>query len=276
MDFVLWKPSLAEDDESSKFKSPWGLGRPGWHIECTTMSTNLLGETYDIHGGGVDLIFPHHENEQAQALCCNKGSEYARHWVHNGFLTVNGEKMSKSLGNFTTVQELLDKNIKGEVIKLALLTSHYRKPLDWNEKLLKDCKKQLDNWYKIAESFEQAGQNIPQNTPIDQDFIACLNNDLNTSKAFALINSYAKQARKNNTESAKKLVTCLKLMGFLQDKTWFDNLDDSADKTEVDKTLVEDLIKKRIEAKNNKDYALADKIRDDLKNMGVEVIDNKI
>lgn len=142
-DFVLWKPTDAGDDASSVFDSPWGKGRPGWHIECSAMSSEYLGGTFDIHGGGSDLMFPHHENEIAQSRCADEKSEFAKYWVHNGFLTVNGEKMSKSLGNFITVKDLLDKGVKGEVIRYALLKTKYNEPLDWSEKLLSDAK---SNW----------------------------------------------------------------------------------------------------------------------------------
>ena len=129
-DFVLWKPAEANDDASAIFDSPWGKGRPGWHIECTAMSTKYLGQDFDIHGGGVDLIFPHHTNEIAQSCSCFEHSNYAKFWVHNGFLTVNGEKMSKSLGNFFTVNELLEKKVAGETIRYILIATHYRKPLN--------------------------------------------------------------------------------------------------------------------------------------------------
>lgn len=166
-DFVLWKPADDEDDASSKFDSPWGVGRPGWHIECSVMSSRFLGNSFDIHGGGADLKFPHHENEIAQSCCANEGSVYARYWVHNGFLTVNGEKMSKSLGNFVTVRDLLDAGIKGEVIRLALLMSKYNEPLDWNSEKIRDAEKLLDKWYRIALDYPppnlppKGGRNAP-------------------------------------------------------------------------------------------------------------------
>lgn len=144
-DFVLWKPAT---ENESGFDSPFGFGRPGWHIECSAMSTDLLGINFDIHGGGADLKFPHHENEIAQSCAANPGSHFAKYWVHNGFLTINGEKMSKSLGNFTTVHDLLESGTEGEVIRLAFLLTKYHDPLDWNPKLLSDAKKMLDSWYR--------------------------------------------------------------------------------------------------------------------------------
>ncbi|MFN7610588.1 MAG: cysteine--tRNA ligase, partial [bacterium] len=147
-DFVLWKPVSDKDDPSSVFDSPWGKGRPGWHIECSAMSAAHLGREFDIHGGGADLMFPHHENEIAQSTCAHPESRYARFWVHNGFLTVNGEKMSKSLGNFITVHDLLQRGVKGEVIRFALMSTRYNEPLDWTEKLLGDAAKVMDRMYR--------------------------------------------------------------------------------------------------------------------------------
>ena len=153
-DFVLWKPADAGDDASSVFDSPWGKGRPGWHIECSAMSSEYLGADFDIHGGGADLMFPHHENEIAQSRCAT-GAKFANTWVHNGFLTVNGEKMSKSVGNFITVHDLLEKGVKGEVIRLVLLSAKYNEPLDWNEKLVHDAKLTLDKWYRAVTNVEK-------------------------------------------------------------------------------------------------------------------------
>ena len=177
-DFVLWKPANEGDDASSVFDSPWGKGRPGWHIECSAMSSKYLGDDFDIHGGGADLMFPHHENEIAQSRCANPASHFAKYWVHNGFLTVNGEKMSKSLGNFTTVKDVLDKEIKGEVIRFALLSTHYRSPLDWNEKLLHDAKLTLDKWYRAISG---------QRSAVSGQFFDALNDDLNIQKAISLM-----------------------------------------------------------------------------------------
>jgi len=193
-DFVLWKPADAGDDASAVFDSPWGQGRPGWHIECSAMSWAYLGETFDLHGGGADLMFPHHENEIAQSRCANPGSAFAKTWVHNGFLTVNGEKMSKSLGNFVTVRDLL-KNSKGNVeeratgenIRLALLSTKYNEPLDWNNKLFHDAKINLDKWYRKLDGYPRdVPPKIPSSTRMT-DFVDALSDDLNLPKAFGFM-----------------------------------------------------------------------------------------
>jgi len=190
-DFVLWKPAEAGDDASSVFQSPWGPGRPGWHIECSAMSCEYLSDHFDIHGGGADLMFPHHENEIAQSRCALPGSKFANVWVHNGFLTVGGEKMSKSLGNFTTVKDLLDKGVKGEVIRFALLSAKYSEPLDWNEKLVHDAKTTLDKWYRQIKEpipFENTlkrGMKTPDG--LMPSFPLALCDDLNLPKAISFM-----------------------------------------------------------------------------------------
>ncbi len=249
-DFVLWKPAAPLDDISSRFDSPWGIGRPGWHIECSAMSTHYLGTSFDIHGGGADLKFPHHENEIAQSCCAHPDSDYARFWVHNGFLTVNGEKMSKSLGNFITVRELLDQGVRGEVIRFALLSTHYGKPLDWTAKLLDDCKKQLDKLYRKIESTAQ--QEVP-----DVALIEALSDDLNTPAAFAALHQADSSVLKASGA----------LLGLLQDETWFVG---ASGKTAID---VEMYITARAEAKAAKNWAEADRIRDELKGQGIELLD---
>ncbi len=245
-DFVLWKPANEGDDASSVFDSPWGKGRPGWHIECSAMSSEYLGADFDIHGGGADLMFPHHENEIAQSCCATAGSGFARYWVHNGFLTVNGEKMSKSLGNFITVKDLLDKGVKGEVIRLAYLMTKYNEPLDWSDKLLDDAKKVLDGWYRnVAEK--------PAALPAS--FIEALGDDLNTPKAISLMHS----------ASPEELRAMADTLGVLQHSadSWFkgDAADGDAD--------IQARIDARIEAKKNKDWAAADAIRKELSDAGV-------
>lgn len=247
-DFVLWKPAAQADDASSKFDSPWGVGRPGWHIECSAMSTAHLGENFDIHGGGADLKFPHHENEIAQSCCAAPKSGYAKYWVHNGFLTVNGEKMSKSLGNFITVYELLQQGVKGEVIRLALLSSKYNEPLNWTEKLVTDAQKTLDKLYRIAGNAE-AGE-------VDANVSAALADDLNTPLAIT---------RLLQIEDASSMKASAHLLGFLQqsEEAWFkgDAQDNDAE--------IEAQIAARIAAKQNKNWAEADAIRDALKAAGV-------
>ena len=171
-DFVLWKPSTPD---IPGWPSPWGRGRPGWHIECSAMAAEHLGETFDIHGGGLDLIFPHHENEIAQSVCCHGGAPLARYWVHNGFLTVEGEKMSKSLGNFFTVRDLLGE-FPGEAIRLTLLSAHYRQPLDFTRDLLRQSKGNLDRWYNALRCADEA----PAEAEVPFEVLAALEDDLNT------------------------------------------------------------------------------------------------
>ncbi len=252
-DFVLWKPSLPDDDASSVFGSPWGKGRPGWHIECSAMSTHYLGTTFDIHGGGADLKFPHHENEMAQSCCAHPDASYAKHWMHNGFLTVNGEKMSKSLGNFITVHELLQRGVKGEVIRLALLSAHYAKPLDWNDKLLSDCEKQLDKLYRKIEA-------TPQSSVADDVFLQKLREDLNVPAAIAALHSM----------DATHLKSSAAMLGLLQDVDWLKA------EAPLDTSLnaeIQEFIAARKAAKAEKNWAKADEIRDTLKARNIELID---
>lgn len=253
-DFVLWKPAEKDDDASSVFDSPWGKGRPGWHIECSAMSHKHLGADFDIHGGGADLKFPHHENEIAQATCAHKGSHYAKTWVHNGFLTVNGEKMSKSLGNFTTVRELLDKGIKGEVIRYALLSTHYSKPLDWNEKLISDSQKAMDKFYR---HLNDGAAPLPRgaNNPV----LEALSDDMNTPKAIALLH-----------ENPALIPQAAELLGLFHENPteWFTQMTN-----DIDAAKVEALITARNEAKAAKNFAEADRLRAEIVGMGVVIMD---
>lgn len=262
-DFVLWKPAHAHDDESAKFQSPWGVGRPGWHIECSAMSTKYLGYDFDIHGGGADLTFPHHENEVAQSCCAHNGSKYAHTWVHNGFLTVNGEKMSKSLGNFITVRELLDKGVNGEVIRFALLSSHYRDPLDWTDKLLYDAQKTVDRFYRIPE-IEKADASQPS-----KNLLKCLYDDLNLSEAVAAIRLLINEVNSGTIDdiSLIQLRNSIKFLGFYNQTA-----DEYFGRQSAD-SEVENLINLRKEAKNAKDYKKADEIRKQLADMGVVIED---
>lgn len=269
-DFVLWKPASERDDPSSVFESPWGGGRPGWHIECSAMSRNFLGTDFDIHGGGADLIFPHHTNEIAQSTCAFKGSKYAKYWVHNGFLTVEGEKMSKSLGNFYTLGEFIDKEIKGEVMRYLLLSTHYRKPLDYNEKALYDAKDTIEYLYRALLGIEIQEAEIPE------EFIQHLKDDLNTSEAFAYLRELAKSINKaDNSDEKRKMASSLKacgnLLGFLED----DPKDFLSGNKEVDEAYILDMISKRKEAKATNNWALADQIRFELKAVGIKLEDHE-
>ena len=254
-DFVLWKTT---EEDLGSFDSPFGRGRPGWHIECSAMSGKYLGSDFDIHGGGIDLIFPHHTNEIAQSCCAYPGSKYARYWVHNGFLTVNGEKMSKSLGNFITIEQLLQNGVNGEVIRYVLLSSHYRKPIDWNDKALSDAKKALDSFYRVL-------QEVDEEVVVSQEILDDLLDDLNTPKAFAHMHEYAHEFNKTkDNKNANKLKAAGKFLGFFNYncKDWFASED-------VDHKYVESKIKERMIAKLAKNWQLADQIRNQLYEEGI-------
>jgi cysteinyl-tRNA synthetase len=268
-DFVLWKPAA---DGEPGWDSPWGRGRPGWHIECSAMSARHLGETFDIHGGGQDLIFPHHENEIAQSHCGTDG-EFARYWMHNGYLVVHGEKMSKSLGNFFTVKELLDEGWSGEAIRLVLLSAQYRQPLDFNRDKLADATANLDRLYTAlrgAGDVQAAADAGPPRALAD-----ALADDLNTPEALAQLYE-AGHALNKATGAAEKarakaeLQAGARLLGLLdQDpEAWFKAGADDAEAEEIER-----LIEERTQARKNKDFATADWIRDDLKARGIVLED---
>jgi cysteinyl-tRNA synthetase len=252
-DFVLWKPASSADDASSKFDSPWGVGRPGWHIECSAMSETHLGVDFDIHGGGADLMFPHHENEIAQSRCGNHGSQYAKYWVHNGFLTVEGEKMSKSLGNFITVHDLLSKGVKGEVIRFALMSTRYNEPLDWSGKLIEDAEKVLNRLYRNA---APAG-----GTTAHPEVLDALRDNLNTPKALAIL----------QTLNDDYLLPTARFLGLMQQSAdqWF-----KGDSAGEDTLWIEVQIEARNAAKKARDFGQADAIRDALKEKGVILEDS--
>lgn len=258
LDFVLWKPSNVGDDLSSIFDSPWGKGRPGWHIECSAMSSKYLGSDFDIHGGGADLQFPHHENEIAQSRCANPGSHYAKFWIHNGFLTVNGEKMSKSLKNFITVRDLLDKDIAGIAIRYFLISSHYRKPLDFNQKALEDAKKSIEKFYSILD--------IELISNIDKNFLPlaileCLADDLNISKTIALLHEMVKEIKVSNDLKLKKeLAAALDFLGLIDVK--FFNKKPQLET--IDEDYINIQIELRLKAKQEKNFQKADEIRNEL------------
>ncbi|MDO9412360.1 MAG: cysteine--tRNA ligase [Pseudolabrys sp.] len=261
-DFVLWKQSSAEEPG---WESPWGRGRPGWHIECSAMSAAYLGDVFDIHGGGLDLIFPHHENEIAQSRCAHGTHAMANFWMHNGFLQVEGEKMSKSLGNFFTIRELLDK-WPGEVLRLTMLKTHYRQPIDWTVKGLEESWKTLDDWYWVAG--DAAGDRICK--PV----LASLGDDLNTHQVITVLHGLRNKAQGGDENARNEFAWSLRLLGFLGKSAadWAAQRQANAD---VDASKVQSLIDARTAARAAKDFAESDRIRDELAAMGVVLKDSK-
>lgn len=277
LDFVLWKPADENDDKSSIFESPWGKGRPGWHIECSAMSSKFLGNNFDIHGGGADLQFPHHENEIAQSVCAARGSFYAKYWVHNGFLTVDGEKMSKSLKNFITIKDLLDREVSGIVIRYLLLSTHYRKPLDYNQKSLVDASKSIEKFYLAIEGYKK--NNHPQRNEYLEDILKHLGDDLNSPAAFAILHDLAKEIKHEEDVEKKKslmdnMMGCLEFLG-LYDINYMTSKEAEKDQDlGADAAYILEQIESRKKAKSEKNYQLADKIRNDLlSNFGVVLED---
>ena len=272
-DFVLWKPSTPEQPG---WDSPWGRGRPGWHIECSAMAEALLGQTIDIHGGGLDLIFPHHENERAQSTCAHGGKVFARYWVHNGFLTMNSSKMSKSIGNVLLVRELL-KHGPGEAIRLALLTGHYHQPLDWTDEVIPEARKKLDRLYGALRELADVQAAAEVRAP--DAFISALEDDLNTPMALAELFELAKAANKAESAGDKarlkaQLLDAGALLGLLQQKPedWFATASGDA---KLAPEAIEALVTQRAQARADKQWKESDRIRDELKAQGVLVEDGK-
>ena len=271
-DFVLWKPSEAG---TPGWDSPWGYGRPGWHIECSAMSLTHLGEVFDIHGGGLDLIFPHHENEIAQSRCAFGTAAMANVWMHNGFVTVEGEKMSKSLGNFYTVQDLL-KDWPGEVIRYALLAAHYRAPLDYSLQGLSEARSALDRLYQALRGAGAVDATVEEVAPA-ASLIAALSDDLNTPLAISRLHEMAGSLNKSTDPARKAAIgaemrTSAKLLGLLwsDPEIWFQS---GVAGDDLDETEIERLIEARAAARAAKDFAEADRVRDELKDMGVVLED---
>ena len=266
-DFVLWKPSL---ENEVGWESPWGKGRPGWHLECSAMIKEHLGETIDIHGGGEDLKFPHHENEIAQSVCCNGSKPLANYWIHHGLLRTDKAKMSKSLGNFVLIKDLL-KEYDGEVIRLAILSSHYRQPLIWSNDLLDQSKKTLDKLYSSLSEYDKE-LSIDECIP-DEEVIGALNDDLNTPKALARIFSLSKLIAKseNKTEIVKSLIGSANLIGLLNFRS---NHEKFKKRPSGNSNDIKNLLSERKIARDIKDYEESDRIRDKLIELGVEINDN--
>ena len=260
-DFVLWKPS---NENEPSWKSPWGQGRPGWHLECSAMSKKFLGNEFDIHGGGIDLLFPHHENEIAQSRCANDTKVFANYWVHNAFITISNEKMAKSQGNILKINDFKEK-VSGQILRFALMSAHYKQPLDWNDKLLKECKNTIDKWYQIYLSLK---------TPlkIPNEMLLPLYDDLNTPGYISNLHNLFDKAKNGNENDKKIFISACNFVGLLNETKdqWLE--------FKKKKSLIseQDIIKKidlRSKARENKDYKEADRIRNELLDKGVLIED---
>ena len=258
-DFVLWKPSL---DNEPSWDSPWGKGRPGWHLECSAMSKKFLGNEFDIHGGGIDLIFPHHENEIAQSRCANDTKVFANYWLHNAFITMSNEKMAKSQGNILKIKDFRD-NVSGQVLRLALISAHYKQPLDWNDKLLEDCQNTIDKWYNVY---------LPSDEDLNDEIVQPLYDDINTPGYIANLHKLYDKANKGNDEDKKIFNSACNFIGLLQEtkEEW---LNHKKGKIEISEKEIENKIDLRNKARADKNYKEADKIRDYLLDKGVLIED---
>ena len=258
-DFVLWKPSL--EDEPA-WNSPWGKGRPGWHLECSAMSKKFLGNEFDIHGGGIDLIFPHHENEIAQSRCSNDTDVFANYWLHNAFITMSNEKMAKSQGNILKIKDFRSK-VSGQVLRLALISAHYKQPLDWSDKLLEDCKNTIDKWYNVY---------LPSEKDLDDEIIQPLYDDINTPGYIANLHKLYDKANKGDEKDKQIFNSACNFIGLLQEtkEEW---LNHKKGKVDISEEEIENKIQLRNNARANKDYKEADNIRDYLLDKGVLIED---
>ena len=258
-DFVLWKPSF---DNEPSWDSPWGKGRPGWHLECSAMSKKFLGNEFDIHGGGIDLIFPHHENEIAQSRCANDTKVFANYWLHNAFITMSNEKMAKSQGNILKIKDFRD-NVSGQVLRLALISAHYKQPLDWNDKLLQDCQNTIDKWYNVY---------LPSDEDLNDEIVQPLYDDINTPGYIANLHKLYDKANKGNDEDKKIFNSACNFIGLLQEtkEEW---LNHKKGKIEISEKEIENKIDLRNKARVDKNYKEADKIRDYLLDKGVLIED---
>ena len=258
-DFVLWKPS-SENEPS--WESPWGKGRPGWHLECSAMSKKFLGNEFDIHGGGIDLIFPHHENEIAQSRCANDTNVFANYWLHNAFITMSNEKMAKSQGNILKIKDFRGK-ISGQVLRLALISAHYKQPLDWNDKLLEDCQNTIDKWYNVY---------LPSNKGLVDEIIQPLYDDINTPGYIANLHKLYDKANKGNDEDKHIFNSACNFIGLLQEtkEEWLNYKKGNVD---ISETEIKNKIDLRNKARADKNYKEADNIRDQLLDKGVLIED---
>ena len=272
-DFILWKPS---PDPLPGWESPWGFGRPGWHLECSAMSEKTLGLPFDIHSGGMDLVFPHHENEIAQTCSLDDNHEpesFAKFWFHNGFVNVEGEKMSKSIGNIKLVHDL-KKQYKGEVLRLTLLSAHYRQPLNWTKEIIDQNSKMLDRFYRSLKDLQDIKTS---SETISEEIMESLLDDLNTPKVLAKLNTLSNTLSSANSEEKRNiknnLIAVGKVLGVMQEdpNIWL-GYNQTAN---PEKEGIERLINQRNEARRNKDFKLADQIRDKLKSKGIEIEDTK-
>jgi len=279
LDFVLWKPSTGDQPG---WASPWGRGRPGWHVECSAMIGKHLGTTIDIHGGGQDLIFPHHENEIAQGTCAN-GTLYCRSWVHNSFVTVDGQKMSKSQGNVLLIRDLLAK-APGEAIRLALLSTHYRNPLDWNERRLTQSIGILARWYgSLADAEDDTPLQVGAESEPDAEVLAALRDDLNVSRALKRLHELCHQVQQADTrerarEAARTFRASAGMLGLLRSPSELAladllGLESSSSREELPPESIEAMFRERQEARDQKDFARADVIREKLRQEGVVIED---
>ncbi|MDC1163661.1 cysteine--tRNA ligase [Candidatus Pelagibacter sp.] len=258
-DFVLWKPSL---ENEPFWDSPWGKGRPGWHLECSAMSKKFLGNEFDIHGGGIDLIFPHHENEIAQSRCANDTKVFANYWLHNAFITMSNEKMAKSQGNILKIKDFRGK-VSGQVLRLALISAHYKQPLDWNDKLLDNCQNTIDKWYNAY---------LPSNKELEDEIIQPLYDDINTPGYVANLHRLYDKANKGNDADKQIFNAACNFIGLLQEtkEEW---LNYKKDKIDISETEIENKIELRNKARTDKNYKEADNIRDYLLDKGVLIED---
>ena len=258
-DFVLWKPSL---ENEPSWESPWGKGRPGWHLECSAMSKKFLGNEFDIHGGGIDLLFPHHENEIAQSRCANNTKVFANYWLHNAFITMSNEKMAKSQGNILKIKDF-KKKVSGQVLRLALISAHYKQPLDWNDKLIEDCQNTIDKWYNVY---------LISKKDLNEEILYPLYDDINTPGYIANLHKLYEKANKGSDEDKKIFNSACNFIGLLNEtrEEWLNYKKLRVNITEEE---ISNKIELRNKARDNKDYKEADNIRDYLSDKGVLIED---